>query len=67
MSNKTTLKSLLDQINLDHFYNGWTMWPAWWNESTPSWQLGFKARAHAEKLELKRSKSDVKTISEDIE
>ena len=30
--------------NMDHFYNGWKMYPEWWSNSTEDWQKGFKAR-----------------------
>lgn len=64
MAKKTTLKDLLDNIDLDHFLNGWNMWPAWWNDSTSSWQLGYMARAHKEKTEKRMASGGKKNIEE---
>ena len=61
-SNKMSLTELLKHIDLDHFYNGWNMWPAWWNESTPSWQLGYKLRANQEKTGKERTAESVEKL-----
>ena len=57
MSDKEmTLKELLDNIDLTHFYNGWNMWPEWWTKSTPSWQLGYKLRENQEETSTWKTK-----------
>ncbi len=50
--NRVAMFEAIDKLrpeNSLHFYNGWSMYPEWWNQSTESWQMGYKAREDYEK------------------